>query len=424
VTSLADRLRSSDVFDGLSEERLAWLAELGTVARLPAGAVVARQGDPADAFSVILEGRVRWTRRVAGREVHAVTLGPGEVFAELILILGAPYPTTGTATEDTTLVSFAPDAFWDILGTCHGVLAKVTRIAVERAEIHETVAQQQARLTGLGQVAAGLAHELGNPTSSLVRAAATLDQAVTALAGPPPAVEAAPDLGALERADREERLRARLAAAGRADADELAAVLADAGVEEAGTDDLVRLAAQVQLHVLTDEIRAAADRIAALVEATKDVTAMDQAPALEPVDLVAVLRSAVSILDASRIELAPDGRVPPVLGSAGDLGQLVLELLRNALQSGTRVTVGISAGETGWVQVAVDDDGPGVAPDAADRIFEPFFSTRGAAGAGLGLHRARRIAEQHDGQLEHAGGARFVLRLPAVIDAGDGREPT
>ena len=97
MDSLADRLRTSDVFASLSTERLAWLADLGTVARLPARTVVARQGDPADAFSVILEGRVRWTRRVGGREVHAVTLGPGEVFAELIIILGASYPTTGTA---------------------------------------------------------------------------------------------------------------------------------------------------------------------------------------------------------------------------------------------------------------------------------------------------------------------------------------
>ncbi len=419
---LADRLRSADVFAGLSAERLGWLAGLGTVSRVRAGTVVARQGDPADAFALILDGRVRWTRRVGGREVHAVTLGPGEVFAELILILGAPYPTTGTALEDTTLVRWGPDAFWEMLGTCHGVLAKVTRIAVERAEIHETVAQQQARLTGLGQVAAGLAHELGNPTASLVRAAATLDEAVTALAGPPAApVEAA--AGGLERADREEDLRERLAAAGRPDADELAAVLAGAGVEPKDGEDLAQLAARVQLHALTDEIRAAADRIVALVEATKAVTAMDQAPALEPVDLRAVLRSAIAMLDPARIDLAAGGPPPPVLGSAGDLGQLVLELLRNALQSGTRVTAAVTADGAGWVQLAVEDDGPGVAAEVAGRIFEPFFSTRGAAGTGLGLHRARRIAEQHEGQLEHAGGARFVLRLPAVVDAEGGATP-
>jgi signal transduction histidine kinase len=315
------------------------------------------------------------------------------------------------------LVRFAPDAFWDMLATCHGVLAKVTRIAVERAEIHETVAQQQARLTGLGQLAAGLAHELGNPAASLVRAAATLDEAVGALAGPAARrpgrrrrgrPRARRPRGAPARAPggggprRRGRARRRPGEHGRRDRD---------------TDDVAQVAAQAQLHALAGEIRTAADRIVALVEATKVVTAMDQAPALEPVDLVAVLRSAISILEPGRIALAPAGPVPAVVGSAGDLGQLVVELLRNALQSGTRVTVGVSADDPGWVEVFVDDDGPGVAPDAADRLFEPFFSTRGAAGAGLGLHRARRIAEQHDGQLEHAGGARFVLRLPAVIDA-------
>jgi signal transduction histidine kinase len=419
VTSLADRLRSADVFADLTEERLAWLAGLGEVAELRAGTVVARQGDPADAFSLILDGRVRWTRRVGGREVHAVTLGPGEVFAELILILGAPYPTTGTAIEATTLVRFARDAFWAILGTCPGVLAKVTRIAVERAEIHETVAQQQARLVGLGQVASGLAHELGNPTAALVRAAGSLQGAVDELAGPAPAPAADEVLDPLERADREEELRERLAAAGRDDADELAAVLAATGLDPGDTDDLGRVAAHAQVHALAAEIRTAAGRIGALVEATKAVTAMDRDPDLEPVDLPDVLRSAISILEPGRIDLAVAGPIPPVLGSAGDLGQLLVELLRNGLQSGRRVTVEVSAEEAAWVQVAVEDDGPGVAPEAADRLFEPFFSTRGAAGAGLGLHRARRIAEQHDGHLGHAGGARFVLRLPAEGRAGD-----
>jgi signal transduction histidine kinase len=420
VTALADRLRAADVFADLPEERLAWLAGLGEVAEVRAGTVVARQGDPADAFWLILDGRVRWTRRVGGREVHAVTLGAGEVFAELILILGAPYPTTGTAIEATTLVRFAPDAFWAILGTCHGVLARVTRIAVERAEIHETVAQQQARLVGLGQVASGLAHELGNPTAALVRAAASLEGAVEALAGPPPSPAGDGALDPLERADREEDLRERLSAAGRGDAGELAAILVGTDIDPGDTDDLARVAAQAQLHALAAEIRTAAGRIGALVEATKAVTAMDRDRDLEPVDLPAVLRSAISILEPGRIDLAVAGAVPPVLGSAGDLGQVLVELLRNGLQSGRRVTVEVSAEEAAWVQVAVDDDGPGVAAAAADRLFEPFFSTRGAAGAGLGLHRARRIAEQHDGHLGHAGGARFVLRLPAAGPAAAG----
>jgi len=420
LTPLAERLRRTELFRELSDERLAWLAGLGTVERVPAGAVVARQGDPADAFSLILEGRIRWTRRVGGREVHAVTLGAGEVFAELILILEAPYPTTGTALEATTLLRFAPAAFWEILGACHGVLAKVTRIAVERAEIHETVAQQQARLMGLGQVAAGLAHELGNPTAALVRAAASLEDAVAALAGPAPEARPEEALDPLERADREEELRERLAAAGRGDAGELAAILVATGTDVDGAGDLAQVAARAHVHGLVAEIRSAAQRVSGLVEATKAVTAMDRDTDLEPVDLAAVVRSALSIMPPQRIELAADDPLPAVVGSAGDLGQLVVELLRNGLQAGTRVTVQVSSRDAGWVQLAVHDDGPGVPADIADRIFEPFFSTRGAAGTGLGLHRARRIAEQHDGHLVHEGGARFVLLLPAVVDEPGG----
>jgi CRP-like cAMP-binding protein len=210
VTSLADRLRSADVFADLTEERLAWLAELGEVAELRAGTVVARQGDPADAFWLILDGRVRWTRRVGGREVHAVTLGPGEVFAELILILGASYPTTGTAIEATTLVRFAPDAFWAILGTCPGVLAKVTRIAVQRAEIHETVASSR-RGSSASARSLGPRPRARQPHRGARRAAASLEGAVEVLAGPAPA-PAADEAARSARARRPgEELRERLA---------------------------------------------------------------------------------------------------------------------------------------------------------------------------------------------------------------------
>jgi signal transduction histidine kinase len=67
------------------------------------------------------------------------------------------------------------------------------------------------------------------------------------------------------------------------------------------------------------------------------------------------------------------------------------------------------------VEIAIDDDGPGVPLDTRDRIFEPFFTTK-AKGSGLGLSIVHAIVAQHGGTIaivdSPEGGARFLLRLP------------
>jgi signal transduction histidine kinase len=98
------------------------------------------------------------------------------------------------------------------------------------------------------------------------------------------------------------------------------------------------------------------------------------------------------------------------------LRQLLMNLLLNAIQAvqgndtsddGGRVTITINA--DGF---AISDNGPGVAPEVAARLFEPFTTNR-AAGTGLGLHLAKAVAEAHGARIrldqEHRGGARFVL---------------
>jgi signal transduction histidine kinase len=114
------------------------------------------------------------------------------------------------------------------------------------------------------------------------------------------------------------------------------------------------------------------------------------------------------------------GPTPPVTGSAGQLQQVLLNLLINALQAlGTRGNVWVSSRtlNDGRAEVQVRDDGPGIPIDAQERIFEPFFTTKPAGtGTGLGLSVSRKIVRDHGGDLlveSSAGqGATFKLRLP------------
>jgi signal transduction histidine kinase len=108
-----------------------------------------------------------------------------------------------------------------------------------------------------------------------------------------------------------------------------------------------------------------------------------------------------------------------VLGNAARLKQLLLHLLANAreaLPQGGTVTVDVAARD-GEVVLDVADTGSGIAQPDLPRIFEPFFTTRSDRGAaGLGLAAARAIAAAHGGTLAAASapgsGARFTLRLP------------
>lgn len=120
---------------------------------------------------------------------------------------------------------------------------------------------------------------------------------------------------------------------------------------------------------------------------------------------------------AARIDITV--RAEPVVVSIdpGQLQRVLHNLLLNAthaMDGVGRVTVECRAVD-GWIEIAVHDSGPGVAPEHRDRLFEPFFTTK-VRGSGLGLAVARQVLEAHGGSIALApsdAGARFVLRLPA-----------
>ncbi len=112
---------------------------------------------------------------------------------------------------------------------------------------------------------------------------------------------------------------------------------------------------------------------------------------------------------------------PHVSADRALLGLALENLLRNAAQVSPRdaeVRLIISSSDAGLVQLAVEDDGPGIAPADRPRIFEPFFTTR-AVGTGLGLPIVKRLIEAHGGNVRlddptPGRGARFELSLPRI----------
>jgi signal transduction histidine kinase len=95
---------------------------------------------------------------------------------------------------------------------------------------------------------------------------------------------------------------------------------------------------------------------------------------------------------------------------------LVLNAIEAVCENGRIQVAAEEVGESGEILISIQDDGPGIAPEDLNRIFEPYFTKR-PGGTGLGLALVRRIVEKHMGKIRAQnlpeGGARFEIRLPA-----------
>ncbi|HET9315970.1 MAG TPA: ATP-binding protein, partial [Vicinamibacteria bacterium] len=143
-----------------------------------------------------------------------------------------------------------------------------------------------------------------------------------------------------------------------------------------------------------------------------------QDPARLVADVIEPYR--IALPPGVRLSVRTEGPLPGVLGDRRLLERAIVNLLENALQAvgeNGSIEVGLRHAEAGGrVELWVQDSGPGFDPELAERIFEPFFSTK-TGGSGLGLPLVRKIAEDHGGGVSMSraaeGGTRATLWLPA-----------
>lgn len=267
-------------------------------------------------------------------------------------------------------LSSAAVAFERVSGTLGEERARLARKVEELTEANEALARAREsllrteRLAAVGRLAAGLAHEVGNPLGAISGYAALARSRV------PP--DAPPEL-------------------------------ADA----------------------IDRIAAAADRIDGTVRDLLDF-ARPSGPAPQPLDLRGVVEVSVDLARAharirqTGIHVDVPADLPAVLGTERQLCQVLLNLLLNAADAMDGAgTASIRArAEPGRVRVEVDDTGPGIPERDLRRVFDPFFTTKDIGhGTGLGLAVSHGIVSALGGEisaenLPEGGGARFTLLLP------------
>jgi len=143
-------------------------------------------------------------------------------------------------------------------------------------------------------------------------------------------------------------------------------------------------------------------------------------------DIVAMMEEDPEIKGGARIDLEL-GEVGPVRFDNDQLRQVIWNLLLNALQAAGdgRVTVRVDDFEDGRWRLEVEDNGPGVPDEIEDEIIRPFFSTKKES-IGLGLSIVKGIVDAHGGTIAHqrpaAGGAAFIMTVPKTDDSVGGEE--
>lgn len=156
-------------------------------------------------------------------------------------------------------------------------------------------------------------------------------------------------------------------------------------------------------------------------------------PSYEPCDPNSVARQVADLVTrraaerGDSLELRLDEAMPTLLLDRGAVHCALLNLLTNAIDATAQGTICIATRwvpESGRVEIAVNDTGPGVPPELHGRIFDAFFTTKGSKGTGLGLAVSKKVIEELSGRITVASapghGATFTLAVPAEPASGRG----
>jgi signal transduction histidine kinase len=447
-------------FADLPDDQIAWFLGEAQELHLTTGETYVRQGDPADAMFVVLNGQLEAQGELGG-QTAVISITGGNVTGVLPFSRMKQFPLNGRAVTESRVLKFPAALFPELVQKMPELAKRLVGLMADRIRETTRIEQQRERLVSLGKLSAGLAHELNNPASAATRAASQLreilkcirdashelgrreltpaqkseverlEASLTRQEGPPPD---AWTVNALE-----DQIDSLLRSHGQSDLWQLSAGLArrnarpevleplfaslDADTARAA---LVRIECSIEVAELLTTIESSTSRISDLVGAIKQYTYMDQATVLN-VDIVKTLETTLTILNFKLkhgIAVQRDYDSTPLLVNSfgSELNQVWTNIIDNAIEAmGGSGELRIRTYRDGACAVVeIGDTGAGISPEIQPHIFEPFFTTKGVGeGTGLGLDTVQRIVKKHRGNIQvtsKPGDTRFQVWLPLAPD--------
>jgi signal transduction histidine kinase len=471
---LPDELRTLFLFEKLTHRQLDSLCAHGHVARYEPGPICV-EGEAATCFYVLVEGEIAMSKRSGGADIETTRTSQRGVYcgAWSAYVDGVPqvYESSVRVTKPSKFFVLDAQAFGDFVKAELPMAVHLLEGLKVGGLRQRQIIDQREKLLALGQLSAGLTHQLNNPAAAAVRAVSDLREKIAGMrhklamladgkfspgglrvlvtiqeeVAEQVANSKAQELTALEASDREDLIGEWLDDHDITGAWDSAPTFVEAGLD---TDWLERISASIDAadasaslqgaigwlkytidtELMMNQIAEASSRISKLLAEAKQYSQMDRAP-YQSANVHELLRSTVMMFGEKLGKDKPvklvkelDLSLPEIQCYPGDLNQVWTNVIDNAIQAmgghGTLTVRTSTVGEDA-IKVEICDDGPGIPEEVVDRIFTPFFTTKPfGEGTGLGLDLAWRIvAQKHHGNIRvesKPGDTRFIIVLPLI----------
>ncbi|KAA2240953.1 cyclic nucleotide-binding domain-containing protein [Chitinophaga agrisoli] len=457
-------LQSINAIKDVPAPQLQWFIDNSEHYIVPAGGFIFEEETPANRTIVIIAGRVRlyWMQGNEAREV--AVLEPKAITGYLPFSRAVVANVNGEAQEDTEVLCMPKDKLYEAVRLHFELTQALVHIMSDRVRATTSYEQQHEKMMALGKLSAGLAHELNNPATAIIRGATSLKQhlklvpetfkSIMAIRMTVEQVDSVnhhlfailqqterPTLTLMQRSEREDELIDWLDGYKVDNAMEIAENMVDFGFTVQHLDEfkdnipdasLSAVFNWINENLVTErmvtDIEDASRRIESLVKSVKVFTHMDKGHDKQLTDVHSGIQNTLVLLQhrlrKGNIELVEhyDTTLPPIQAYVGELNQVWTNLIDNALDAMEPQHKGVLEIHTekdgnNCIKVSVIDSGPGVPADIQSQVFNPFFTTKEIGkGTGLGLDIVQRIViTQHKGTVKLSsvpGRTQFSVSLP------------
>lgn len=461
----AEELRTVFVLENLPDEHLHWILERGEYVEFEDGATIIKTGEEINNMWFILEGTVTFYMDMNGRLVHFYDFGNDAATGGASGLL--PYsrmkgsPGYSYAKGKLRAFQLHKDHFPELEKLNPALIQLLIGFMTERARAFATVQLQQEKVNALGNLAAGIAHELNNPATAINRISSelkdrlmlnySLTQSLIQHQINPQMLKSAEDLvknklatmkpGAplkvFEKMELEEILEQWLCEKRVNEPRKMSESFAESGFSIADLETLCGPMGAPQIspflawienlvssEKILSDLNLASCRISNLVGAIKSHVHMDKTQEFQKTKIHSDLENSITLLGFKirekqiKISRKYMPEMPEVEAMVGELNQVWTNLLDNAIfavPQGGEICIETQF-DANQVCIKIVDNGPGIPPEIINRIFDPFFTTKKVGqGTGIGLDLVNRIIKKHGGLTKvfsKPGRTEFLVQLP------------
>ncbi len=454
-------LRQFELFQEVPDFQLLWLIEHASMGNLKEGELVFKPGEPIEQTIFVLKGEYRLYRTIGKQEKEISRKSVGDVSGFLPFSRAGKASGVGRVVKDCAILQLHKSNERELIGKNYELTQCLVHEMTNRVRQFTSQQLQTEKLAALGKLSAGLAHELNNPASAIVRSSLALRHQVrkkpnklkqvtdrtlkeglidqinaqlfSKIENPPPV------LPLMKRKALEDSLIDLLESYGIEEPEELAESLVDFGFDEAEVTEVIAqmhledvpvvlnwMGDHLQLEKIIADIYEASVRISKLVQSVKIHTHMDQAPEKTKGNLESGIENTLQMLGYKLrkqkvlVHRSYADNPPQFPFYISEMNQVWTNLIDNAIDAIEKIGSPEIRIETSYTdeeaEIRISDNGEGISPDSLFRIWEPFFTTKDVGkGTGLGLEVVRDIVERHGGSVavqSRPGETTFTVLLP------------